>query len=54
MKKTTIDLRRIYNLINLINNIVDVEQNEINCKKIKFELFEICEFYLHCCDNQNF
>ena len=35
------NLRRIDDLIELINNIVDVEQDEIDDKNIEFEEFEI-------------
>ena len=41
MKCDKLNLRRMCNLIDKINNIVDVEQNEIDCENVKFEKFEI-------------
>ena len=35
-------LRRVNDLIDKINNIVDVEQIEIDDKKIEFEIFKFC------------
>ena len=52
VKIATIDLRRICDLIDKINNIVDVEQDEINDKIVEFEKFDLhqkFEIFEFCC-----
>ena len=46
-------LRRVNDLIDKINNIVDVEQNEIDDKEIEFEKFKTL-FASKTCDEQDF